>query len=227
MSKKTRICLLLTAAFSIAGLFTSIHLAEIHYKKPRHVITLLNRIPLLEKRIDRKKYEDQIKKEQLAKLKDPFEDKEFDPYAQAQNAFDNVATEEDAKKETPSAGGEACDYNEILSCSRVDESPYSELGGVAVSLYGVFGYIALILLSLLRLAGGKAGGGRDIPAFLLLASCAGGVAFSIWLTYLEAFVIKAYCPYCLASAAFILLCLISVLAGFGLAPVKNIFSKKQ
>ncbi len=76
-------------------------------------------------------------------------------------------------------------------CEKVQSSDYAELAGVPVALIGAIGY-ALILASLL-LPGDT---GRFAGALLGLV----GVGFSVYLTYLELFVIDAICQWCVASA---------------------------
>jgi uncharacterized membrane protein len=73
----------------------------------------------------------------------------------------------------------------------VQSSDYAELAGVPVAVLGTIGY-ALILASLL--VPGDAG--RFAGALLGLV----GVGFSVYLTYLELFVIDAICQWCVASA---------------------------
>ena len=76
-------------------------------------------------------------------------------------------------------------------CEKVQSSDYAELAGVPVAVLGTIGY-ALILASLL--VPGDAG--RFAGALLGLV----GFGFSIYLTYLELFVIDAICQWCVASA---------------------------
>lgn len=91
----------------------------------------------------------------------------------------------------------------VGDCATVQSSEYATLGPVPVSSIGVLGYLVLIGLSFFGLRPGH----RDSPLIggLLLAGSAGGVAFSAWLTYLEAFVINAWCQYCVISAILITL----------------------
>ena len=76
-------------------------------------------------------------------------------------------------------------------CETVQNSDYSELAGVPVALIGAIGY-GLILLSLL--VSGEPG--RLSGALLGMVA----VGFSLYLTYLELFVIDAICQWCVASA---------------------------
>ncbi len=76
-------------------------------------------------------------------------------------------------------------------CEKVQSSDYAELAGVPVALIGAIGY-ALIGLSLLA----PGDSGRFAGALLGLV----GLGFSLYLTYLELFVIDAICQWCVASA---------------------------
>jgi uncharacterized membrane protein len=75
--------------------------------------------------------------------------------------------------------------------------------GPPVAFYGVAAYGVLLLLSLLGVQPRWAGERR--VALGIFAMAAVGVAFSIYLTYLEAAVIRAWCQWCVVSAILITL----------------------
>jgi protein-disulfide isomerase/uncharacterized membrane protein/rhodanese-related sulfurtransferase len=83
-------------------------------------------------------------------------------------------------------------------CDVVRASSYAHLFGLPLPAYGVANYIILALLMLAedlvpaRLA-------RAMQYLVASISCA-GFLFSIYLTSLEAFVIHAWCPWCVVSA---------------------------
>jgi uncharacterized membrane protein len=87
------------------------------------------------------------------------------------------------------------------SCTDVQNSPYSEVAGIPVSVIGLSGYLVLLALSLLR--------GRvdtEIDFYLPVLSFGAaliGVLYSAYLTYLEAYVIQAWCYWCVTSAIII------------------------
>jgi uncharacterized membrane protein len=87
-------------------------------------------------------------------------------------------------------------------CEAVQWSPWSRLAGIEVALIGVLGYAGLLGLSLAALQPALAG--RRWPAGLLAALAGLGVLFTGYLTYLELFVIKAICRWCVASGFIIL-----------------------
>jgi uncharacterized membrane protein len=76
-------------------------------------------------------------------------------------------------------------------CETVASSSYSHLLGINVAIFGIAGYALLLLMALLR------GDGPRIAGFMLALI---GFGFSVYLTYLEFFVIDAICQWCVASA---------------------------
>jgi uncharacterized membrane protein len=88
-------------------------------------------------------------------------------------------------------------------CETVQKSSYSEIAGIPVAMLGLGGYIAILATLLVR---GEAT--RLWTAALALV----GAGFSVYLTYLELFVIDAICQWCVASAV-----IMAVLAGLALA----------
>ena len=88
-------------------------------------------------------------------------------------------------------------------CETVQTSRYSSFLGVPVALYGVAGFVALFVVSLVGLQPRWLG--RREPTLILAALSGLGVAFSAYLTYLEAAVIHAWCQWCIASAVLITL----------------------
>ncbi|HEX7058967.1 MAG TPA: vitamin K epoxide reductase family protein [Solirubrobacterales bacterium] len=81
-------------------------------------------------------------------------------------------------------------------CATVANSSYSHLLGVNVAVFGIVGYVLLLVAALLR------GDGARMAGFALALA---GFGFSVYLTYLELFVIDAICQWCVASAALITL----------------------
>lgn len=83
-------------------------------------------------------------------------------------------------------------------CDIVQQSIYSEVGGIPVALLGLLAYIALLALTLLR---GRISEDLDtyIPLAIFGISLI-GVLYSAYLTYLELYVIYAICRWCVSSA---------------------------
>jgi vitamin-K-epoxide reductase (warfarin-sensitive) len=89
-----------------------------------------------------------------------------------------------------------CDFGESFNCDIVNRSTYSAILGVPVALIGIIGYLSLLALATLYR------GHARTPAGLAITSLA-GLAFALYLTYIEGFVLAAWCVLCLSSLALI------------------------
>ncbi len=87
------------------------------------------------------------------------------------------------------------------ACEQVQTSRYADLLGVPVAFYGVVGYAALLAVAVLGLRPALLAERRVTLALAALATV--GVAFSLYLTYLELFVIHAICRWCVGSAVIV------------------------
>jgi len=96
-------------------------------------------------------------------------------------------------------------------CERVATSPWAVLYGVPVAAYGVAGYLALMGVALFGL--GERWLRRPEPTRWLVVLSGIGVLFALYLTYLEAAVIHAWCRWCVTSAILITLIFLASLAG--------------
>lgn len=85
------------------------------------------------------------------------------------------------------------------NCEVINTSPYSEIVGIPVALLGVSGYALLLALNLW----GIVKLGQWVVPAIFLASLI-GVLFSAYLTYIEVFVLRAICQWCVVSAFTIL-----------------------
>lgn len=96
-------------------------------------------------------------------------------------------------------------------CETVEKSKYSELVGIHISFFGLLGYVLIMGLSLWRDDRARVG------AFVFALF---GFGFSMYLTYLELWTIKAICQWCIASALLMTLlfitCTTRMLMYFGL-----------
>jgi uncharacterized membrane protein len=88
-------------------------------------------------------------------------------------------------------------------CVTVQLSPYSRFLGIEVAAIGVAGYLLLLGLTLLSLQPRWAES-RGLVG-LLVSLSGGAVAFTVYLKYLEFFVIGAVCQWCVVSAVLIFL----------------------
>ena len=83
-------------------------------------------------------------------------------------------------------------------CSDVRNSVYASLFGVPIPLIGACGYLCLLLLDLLAYRGEKET--EFLLRMLSFGAALFGVLYSGYLTYLEAFVIRSWCYWCVCSA---------------------------
>jgi uncharacterized membrane protein len=92
-------------------------------------------------------------------------------------------------------------------CHDVNFSPYAEISGIPVSVFGIIAFLAIagILMLEPRFKIMKENGSLAIFGISLA-----GMAFTAYLTWLEIYVIHAICPFCVASA--VIIALIFVLA---------------
>jgi uncharacterized membrane protein len=83
-------------------------------------------------------------------------------------------------------------------CETVQNSPWAYFLGIPVAAWGLAGYGAMLLLALLGTRPGLAAAPWIALGLLVITGTA--LLFSIYLSYLEEFVIHAWCQWCIASA---------------------------
>lgn len=94
-----------------------------------------------------------------------------------------------------------------LSCDIVRNSPYSQMFGISVPVLGILFYFFLSTISLFSLENDF-----KLVKKLTFVLSSIGILFSTYFTYLEAFVIHAFCFWCLTSAIItVLIFLLSLL----------------
>lgn len=76
-------------------------------------------------------------------------------------------------------------------CETVAKSHYSHIAGINVAVFGIVGYVLLLVTALLR------GDGARFAGFGFALA---GFGYSVYLTYLELFKIHAICQWCVGSA---------------------------
>lgn len=93
-------------------------------------------------------------------------------------------------------------------CEQVLNSPYAKVFGIPLTLFGFLAYTAMAVMAAAPLAVNPSNQKElrskleNITWPLLFAGGTAMVIFSSYLMYLLIVVIKAFCPYCLASALF-------------------------
>lgn len=86
----------------------------------------------------------------------------------------------------------------VGDCNAVQASPFATLFGfLPVGLLGALGYVGILAAWFVARSNGTYG---RIAALVVFGMALFGVLFSIYLTYLELFVIKAVCIWCITSA---------------------------
>ena len=80
-------------------------------------------------------------------------------------------------------------------CSAVLGSKYADVSGVPLAGIGAIAYIAVLIAAVLAALGYRRA--RHAVAFLAMPMA----VISLWLVYLQGFVIHSFCRYCLLSAA--------------------------
>jgi len=89
----------------------------------------------------------------------------------------------------------------IGSCETVNSSPWAVFLGAPVAAWGVGFYVVTFAVAIAGLQGRFAESRRLSLALVMLSGI--GVVFSGWLTYLELFVIRAICQWCVVSAVIV------------------------
>jgi uncharacterized membrane protein len=89
-------------------------------------------------------------------------------------------------------GTSFCNISTTFNCDVVNRSSYSQVQGIPVALVGLIAYGVMITLAMFQKD--KA----ETPALLLLLSGT-GLLVSLYLTYVEAAVLRTWCILCLTS----------------------------
>jgi len=96
-----------------------------------------------------------------------------------------------------------CSINEKWDCGVVNHSPFAEIAHIPVAAIGIAGYLALAGLAFLR------------QRALTFLSAGVGLGFSLWLTFIEEYVLLVWCLYCVISQ--VIIALITLLSLYWLA----------
>ena len=101
--------------------------------------------------------------------------------------------------------GESVKCTIISGCSEVLSSSYAEIAGIPLAAIGAAAYFSVFSLATLDAFGHR------FAKTLLLPLVAAMFLVSLWLVYLQAFVIREFCQYCLLSAVVTTLLLVVVI----------------
>jgi uncharacterized membrane protein len=83
----------------------------------------------------------------------------------------------------------------VGNCNTVQQSSYAQIAGIPIGVIGIIAYVAMLLVWAFAQYRKHA-----TATWLLFGLALAGVVFSIYLTFLEPFVIGASCVWCLTSA---------------------------
>jgi uncharacterized membrane protein len=81
-------------------------------------------------------------------------------------------------------------------CSSVNASKYSEVYGIPVAVLGIVGYAAILGVHVLENRGAFF---KQNATLLIFGMALTGFLFTVYLIYVEIALIKALCPFCVAS----------------------------
>ncbi len=88
----------------------------------------------------------------------------------------------------------------VGDCETVNTSRYATMAGVPVAVLGLLAYVVFIGLQLTALRRPASAARAAIATFALAFT---SLLFSLWLLYVELFVLHAICPYCVVSLGLI------------------------
>lgn len=91
--------------------------------------------------------------------------------------------------------GEKVPCSIVEGCEQVLTSSYAEIGGVPLAIFGAAAYFAAFSLAILAAFGNRKMWTLFSIQVVLMT------IFTAWLVYLQAFIIEAFCQFCLISAA--------------------------
>ncbi|RJP52879.1 MAG: vitamin K epoxide reductase family protein [Anaerolineaceae bacterium] len=94
-------------------------------------------------------------------------------------------------------------------CSTVNASRFSEVNGIPVAVVGIVGYMAILGVHFLEKRNALF---EKNGSLLIFGMGLAGFVFILWLIYVEIALLKAICPFCVASqAAMTLIFIIAVI----------------
>lgn len=108
----------------------------------------------------------------------------------------------------------------VGDCNAVQTSPYAKFMGIPVGVIGLLGYLGMFIAWLLSRTNRSEI--REYAALALFGMSFLGTIFSLYLTYLEPFVIRAVCAWCLTSAVVITLVMV-----FNARPAAVVFAGSE
>lgn len=92
------------------------------------------------------------------------------------------------------------------ACSTVTSSRYSVINGIDVPVIGVIGNVALLAVLIFEKRNSFF---QKNGSLLFFALSLAGFLFTLWLIYLEIFILKALCPFCVTAQTMMILTFIT------------------
>lgn len=89
-----------------------------------------------------------------------------------------------------------CNFG-LGDCYTVNTSRYSEIYGIPIALLGVLAYLAILLLLVFEHRHPFL---KEYAPLAVFGISLAGTLYSAYLSYIEAVVLHAWCPYCVLSA---------------------------
>lgn len=93
-----------------------------------------------------------------------------------------------------------CNFSDKWDCEIVNKSIYSEILGIPVALLGLGAYFSFFIFSIRGLLKKQ---NQLVPWYFLVLSL--GLAFTLYLTAVESFVLRTYCLFCVTQQIIILI----------------------
>ena len=103
-----------------------------------------------------------------------------------------------------------CNFSDQFNCDIVNKSVYSDILGIPVALLGFLTYLIFFALTyekFVLLKSKNLKRNKQFTKYLLILSVI-SFLFSLYLSFLEAFVILSWCIFCIISAFFVIVILI-------------------
>lgn len=97
--------------------------------------------------------------------------------------------------------GDFCSIGDSFDCGKVNQGEYSKILGIPVAVLGMLFYCLILALTLMKIFKIKV---TDIYWDIMFYVSIVGLLFTLYLTFIEAFIIKSFCIICLASFAVVL-----------------------
>lgn len=118
-----------------------------------------------------------------------------------------------------------CNVNDTISCDAVVASPYSEIFGVPLGIYGIAFFVSLLVFNVMRAASARSGFAGRMASQTHAVLAIIGLAVSLILGALALIVVKALCLVCLGI--YLVCILLAVSTHYGRAQLARPFRRSS